>query len=213
MDIRVRFALGAAGLAAYAVLSHRLMSTAPESLLSIALVLGPMAAASLAGVWGLGRRVLCVGLAGVLAWGAWSWSRSEHLSTAWIYLAQHAGIHLSLALWFGGSLRAGHTPLISLFARRVHALSPGMVVYTRQLTVAWMLYFIAITALSLGLFAFGPFKWWSLLANVLTPLSLVLMFGIEHWLRYRLHPEFERVGMMAAVRAYMQPASSADHPA
>ena len=72
MDIRVRFALGAACLAAYAALSHRLMSQAPESLWAIATVLGPMIAAALAGVWGLGHRVLTVLLAGAIAWLAWT---------------------------------------------------------------------------------------------------------------------------------------------
>lgn len=213
MDIRVRFALGAAGLVAYAVLSHRLMSQAPESLWSIATVLGPMVAASLAGVWGLGHRVLSVVLAAAIAWLAWTWSRSEHLSTAWVYLAQHVGIHLALGLWFGGTLRAGRTALITQIARRVHALTPPMQAYTRQVTGAWTIYFVAMASISLALFALAPFTSWSLFANVLTPLSLVAMFAGEHWVRYRLHPDFERVGIMAAVRAYMQSSASVDRSA
>jgi uncharacterized membrane protein len=52
------------------------------------------------------------------------------------------------------------------------------------------------------LYLWTPWSWWSLFANVLTPIALLVMFVGEHLLRYRLHPEFERATLMQAVQAY-----------
>jgi len=62
------------------------------------------------------------------------------------------------------------------------------------------------------LFGFAPLAAWSLFANVLTPVSLVAMFAIEYLLRYRLHPEFDRVAFLDAVRAYRASAAASDTP-
>jgi len=55
---------------------------------------------------------------------------------------------------------------------------------------------------SLALFAGAPFAAWSVFANLLTPIGLVAMFAVEYAVRYRLHPEFERIDMATAWRAY-----------
>ena len=39
-------------------------------------------------------------------------------------------------------------------------------------------------------------------ANLATPVAAIGLFVGEHWLRYRLHPEFERASMLQALRAY-----------
>jgi uncharacterized membrane protein len=120
-----------------------------------------------------------------------------------LFLAQHAGVHAALALWFGATLRRGHQPLISQLAQRLHGhLTPAMAHYTRQVTLAWVLYFAAMTLVSLGLYFGGPLHAWSLLVNAITPVATLAMFVGEYALRYRLHPEFERVGFSAAMRAY-----------
>ena len=74
---------------------------------------------------------------------------------------------------------------------------------TRTLTKAWVIFFLAIVAVSLVLYAFASFDAWAIFANVLTPIATAVMFGGEHLLRYRLHPEFERATAAEAVRAYM----------
>lgn len=120
-----------------------------------------------------------------------------------LFLAQHAGVHGALALGFGWTLRRGSPPLISMLAERVHGhLTPAMARYTRQVTQAWVLYFVAMTAASLGLYLGGQLRAWSLLVNAITPVATLAMFVGEYALRYRLHPEFERVGFSAAMRAY-----------
>jgi len=188
---------------AYVLGTHWLMTRAGGSPWNVVGVLTPMLAAIAIGAWRSGQHV--VGAASTLAivglcTQAW---RGVALAPSLLYLAQHAGIHLFLAAGFGSTLRAGHTPLITTMAARVHReFPPAMVVYTRQVTIAWTIYFVAMAALSLILFATVSFDAWALFANLITPCSVALMFVAEHTLRYRLHPEFERTSIADAIRSY-----------
>ena len=188
---------------AYVLGTHWLMTRAGGSPWNVVGVLTPMLLAIAVGAWRGGQRLLGAIAALVVAGLCVQAARGVAVSAAMLYLAQHAGIHLFLAVGFGSTLRAGHTPLITTLAARVHReLTPAMVVYTRKVTLAWVLYFAAMAGISLVLFAFAPFDTWALFANLLTPCSLVLMFGGEHLLRYRLHPEFERTSIADAIRSY-----------
>ena len=189
--------------AAYVIGGHWLMTRAPESPWNVVGVLAPMLAAVAIGAWrggqhGLGSiaALAIAALCGQALLGA-------HLSASLLYLAQHAGINLFLAFGFGTTLRAGHTPLIAALAARVHRdFTPAMAVYTRKVTWAWTLYFIAMAGLSVALYAFASFATWALFANLLTPLAIGLMFGGEYLLRYWLHPEFECTSIADAIRSY-----------
>ncbi len=213
MNSRVALGLIVTGGAAYAVLSHQLMTHATHSPWALAAMLGPVAAFLLISVRRSGHRALALLLAvGVVALIALS-ANGRALPAEWLYLAQHAGWNAGLGLWFGSTLFGGATPLISQVARRVHrGLAPGMAAYTRQVTWVWTLYFVAMTAVSLLLFVAAPFSAWSLFANVMTPALLAVLFVGEPIVRYRLHPEFERVGLMATVRAYSQPGDTHEPP-
>jgi uncharacterized membrane protein len=200
---RARWAAGAAAAIAYAAASHALMTRAQDSAWSLAIVLGPLVVCGAAGLWASGHRVLAATglLAALLLVAAAAGGRG--LSARWLYLAQHAGIHLALGAWFGSTLRRGTEPLISALARRVHGgLTPAMARYTRRLTAAWTSYFFAMVAASLALFFAGDFVHWSLLANVLTPVFTAAFFVGEYLVRYRLHPEFERVSLHRAIAAW-----------
>jgi uncharacterized membrane protein len=203
MNARTRYVLGALAGVAYAVASCLLMIRMPDSPLALAAVLGPMAGAAIVGLYLGGRRVLAVVLAaGTLALVEHAMNGGRVTPQA-LYLAQHAGVHFGLGLWFGSTLLAGRTPLITGLARQLHReMPPALVHYTRQVTLAWVVYFMAMAAASLLLFVAAPFSVWSLFANLLTPLALVAMFVGEYLLRYRLHPEFERVSVRAAIAAY-----------
>lgn len=188
-------------LVASAVLGHVLMTQAPGAPLTVAVLLGPMATITALWLGRSGHRAMALGLMAAL--GAVVWATAEgRLKVEAIYVAQHAGIHVALAAWFGSTLRAGATPLIVQVARRVHTLTPTMAQYATAVTRAWVIYFLAMAGVSLLLFGLAPFSAWSVFANALTPIAAVAMFVGEHWLRYKLHPEFERVTMQVAVRAW-----------
>ena len=74
--------------------------------------------------------------------------------------------------------------------------------YTRRVTALWAGYFAGMVVLSLALYAWAAWWVWSLFANLATPVAAIGLFTGEHWLRYRLHPEFERASMLQALRAY-----------
>lgn len=210
MNAHARWGLAAVGLGAYALLAHHLVSRDAGSVPALLTLLGPMVGAALWGLWSAGHRLVALVLA-VLATAVLL--NGSRLPVPWLYLAQHAGIHLGLAWWFGRTLRAGREPFITQLARRLHdPMQPTMVAYTRHVTLAWTIYFVSIAGTSFALFGFAPLAAWSLFANVLTPVSLVAMFIVEYLLRYRLHPEFERVAFLDAVRAYRASAATADTP-
>jgi uncharacterized membrane protein len=154
-------------------------------------------------------RWAAIVLAG-LAWAAASlWLLFGAPSSPWstvaerLYLVEHVAIHLALACSFGFTLRHGSHPLITRLAERVHGtLTPAKVHYTRQVTVAWTVYFVAMAAISVALFATLPFAAWAVYAHIATPLALVVMFVGEYVLRFRLHPEFERARIRDMIRAY-----------
>lgn len=208
---RLRQLTAAAAVVVYAAASHALMTRAQDSAWSLAIILGPLVVLGAAAAWRRGQRALALAaaLAALLiALHAWS---GRGIPARWLYLAQHAGVHLALAAWFGATLRSGAEPLVTALARRVHRqLTPAMERYTRKVTVAWTLYFLAMATVSIALFLSGHFTAWSLLANVLTPVCIAAVFVGEYVLRYRLHPEFERVDLQEAIRAWRSHGASND---
>lgn len=204
-----RLALSAGAIAAYGALAHWLMVHAAASPWAVLLLLGPLLLSFAA--WALAQRRW--GVLGLVALGlVAAWQAGGVGDVNRLYVLQHAGIHAALAAAFALSLRAGAVPLITRVALRVHggSMPPAKHAYTRHVTLAWAAYFAAMVAASLALYALAPWSWWSLFANLLTPLSLVLMMVGEWRLRYWLHPEFERVPIATAVRAFREtPAASA----
>lgn len=199
---------------AYVLGTHWLMTRPGGSPWNVVGVVSPMLAAIAIGTWRGGQRAL--GAAAALAIVALCTLALLGISIAppWLYLAQHVGIHVSLAIGFGSTLRTGRTPLITMLAARVHrTFTPARAAYTRRLTLVWVIYFVAMSSISIGLFALTSFDSWAVFANLVTPASLVSMFVGEYLLRYRLHPEFERSSLADAIRAYSQgPADSEAKP-
>lgn len=216
---RSRWAAAAVAVAAlaYAAASYALMNRAQDSAWSLAIVVGPLLVVSAVWAWNAGHRLLAVaGGAGVVVLAAvllgLQGTGGHGIPSRWLYLAQHAGVHLALGAWFGATLRPGAEPLITALARRVHELTPAMERYSRHVTVAWTIYFVGMAVTSLVLFGLGDFAHWSLLANILTPVLTVAFFVGEYVLRYRLHPEFERVSLQRALQAYRSHAGAPSQP-
>jgi uncharacterized membrane protein len=190
-------------LAAYALLSHVLMVVAGDKPWAVAALLGPLVLAVAGVAWQhrhLPTLLLCTA---VLGWLAWVGASGQAQSINRLYLLQHAGIHFALGCAFGFTLRPGATPLITALAAREHGtMTPVKALYTRHVTAVWAGYFGVMVVLSLALYAWAPWWVWSMFANLATPLAAIGLFVVEYWLRYRLHPEFERASMLQALRAY-----------
>lgn len=131
----------------------------------------------------------------------------------WVYFIQHAGSFLALAIAFGRTLRLDREPICSRFARTVHGPLPNDVArYTRQITWAWTVFFVVLCLISLGLFMLAPFSVWSLFANLLTPVLVTAMFGVEYLVRVRVLPKFEHIGVLRSVRAVWAASSASATP-
>lgn len=118
-------------------------------------------------------------------------------STALRYLSPI--VLLGLALFFGTSLRSGHTPLIERIARRSTGTLPDSLCrYTRRLTVIWCGYFVGAAALSAIL------GWRDGVASSRVGLAVlagsVLLFVGERWLRPRIFPHEEFPGLLQQAR-------------
>ena len=135
-----------------------------------------------------------------------SWAGPDGLvAAAW---ASHALIYGSLLLLFGRSLRPGNAPLATAMAARLRGtLTPAIMAYTRNVTKAWCVFFIAQVALSGALLLLAPRSVWSLFVNVLDGPSVLAMFAGEYALRrWRFRDErhispFETVRSFARSRA------------
>lgn len=134
---------------------------------------------------------------------AWLWP-SLRENVALLYYLQHLGTHVALGVVFGRTLFGPGEALITRIARTVfrNGLSPRKIRYTRQVTVAWTVFFFANATLSTLLFLFAPAEVWSIHANLLTGPLIGLMFLGEHLVRLRVLPPEERPSFMTAIRAY-----------
>ncbi|MBK9136211.1 MAG: hypothetical protein IPM15_18200 [Betaproteobacteria bacterium] len=200
-----RLAGTGAALGAYAWVSHLLMVHAPDRAWSVAALFGPLWAAVVLGGWLRRHWPTLVACAAVLAGIVMVVARGGVDDIHLMYVLQHAGVHMALAWAFAATLRPGREPLISALAAHVHqTVTPAMAAYTRDLTRAWVVYFVAMVVVSLLLFAAAPWSWWSLFCNVVTPLALLAFFAAEWvWRRLR-HPEFERVSPLRLWQAWQQ---------
>lgn len=193
------------GLLAYSVLSWGLMAQAPDRAWTVLALFGPLLAALALAGWQRRHAPTLAGCGLLALVLLWVWQRGG-VDVNRLYVLQHAAMHAVLGWVFAITLRPGSTPLITAMAERVHAdpLPPAVRAYTRRLTRAWALYFAAMIGASLLLYAVVPWAWWSFFCTVITPAAAVAGFVGEHvWRRWR-HPEFERVSMQRAIRAWRE---------
>jgi len=116
----------------------------------------------------------------------------------------HALINIFLAWIFGRTLRAGRESLITGFARRVHGTLPAfMESYTRRVTLAWCLFFVAQVLVSAILFGAGSLDSWSLFVNVLGFPLIILMFVAEYLYRIVRFPRYPHVTIWKGVQMFL----------
>jgi len=195
------------GAVAYPLLAHYSTATSAATTmpsLGVAVSLAPSLAILSWLAWRSPKRpfmlALCAGMGMLLAvfWGA------LQRNFNWVYFMQHAGTYVMLAAMFGTTLLRGRQPLVTRLAEAVHrtALAPDVLRYTRQVTFAWTLFFLATALVSSVLFCCASMEAWSIFANFLSFPLILLMFALEYAVRLHRLPHLEQHGIMEGVRAF-----------
>jgi uncharacterized membrane protein len=192
------------GLAvAWAILAHR-ASVGDSSELAAGLALLPIIVVAALLLRRIASPLWAAGAAiGALTLLAWIWPNLRE-NVALLYFLEHVGTNLALAFVFGRTLSANAEPLITHLARFAHpdGLSPAKIRYTRQVTVAWTGFFVAVAAVSTGLFLLAPAAVWSVFANFLILPLILAMFAVEHLCRQFVLPVEDRGSMADTIRAF-----------
>jgi uncharacterized membrane protein len=186
----------------YAVFAHYASATPGIGPWVILLAGAPLIVVGFSFGWANRRSAVLWLLAiAALAGLAWVWPRLQN-PVGWLYFLQHVCINIVLGLIFGRSLVRQRQPLCTVFARLVHEeMTPELLRYTRQVTLAWTLFFLASAMLSILLFFFATIESWSVFANILALPLVVVMFVVENEVRKRVLPLRDQVGLRATVRA------------
>jgi len=122
------------------------------------------------------------------------WSAAAALVLAACAIAANAVLPLklypvlvngALLAAFGASLLSGQSMVERLARLREPDLPAVAVGYTRRVTQAWCLFFLANGMVALGTALFAPENVWSLYTGVVSYVLMGLMFGGEYLLRMR----------------------------
>ncbi len=115
----------------------------------------------------------------------------------------HAAIYASLLVLFGQSLRPGRTAVVTKLALRFHGVLPSAKrIYTRTVTKAWCIFFLAQLAASALLLCLAPDRVWSLFVNVLDGPLVAAMFLAEFAVRRWLFRHERHHSPLAVARAF-----------
>jgi uncharacterized membrane protein len=204
---RLQVAAVFASIAAYAGLSHYCNTVEGAHALGAALAIAPalMAGVLLLRRWA--RALIAPALAALALLLFTCWPLLER-KFYWMCLLQDCALYGLLAVSFAGSLRPGATALCTELADKLHGpLTPREVRYSRRITAAWALFFAAVVAVTVLLFAAAPLRVWSLFANFCILPLVALMFIAEYAVRRRVLPQAERGGILATVRTFLSGSS------
>jgi len=191
--------------AAYLAFSHLLTVAERPSTLMLALGVTPLTVIALLATWHSRMRWLAMTLLALLALTMLLYLDEFRNHVNWLYFMQHVGTMFLLAITFGSTLGRGDAD--ALCSRVTRLMLPGpadpaYMRYTWNVTLVWTMYFITTAVVSVGLFFFGPIAVWSYFANLLTPLIVGLMFGIEYLVRVRVLPDRAHFSIAQTIQAY-----------
>lgn len=120
-----------------------------------------------------------------------------------VYLVQQTGFYSIMAATFGQSLLKGRIPLCTRLADRVHGpLSELELRYTRNVTFAWVIFFLLNLAATFLLYQFAQLRIWSFFVNFCSLPLILCMFVAEYLVRRRVLTQVPRSGLMATLRVY-----------
>jgi uncharacterized membrane protein len=189
---------------AWALASHAASASPSPSGWGVALALAPVLTALTLGLWSLPSRwlgLVGLGLVAALLAAAWPWLTER---VALLFFLDQTGVYLLLAVVFGRTLRGPGESLVTQMARRVHGgvLSARQQVYTRGVTVAWSVFFLAMVLVSVLLFTWAPASVWSTFAFLLGGPLIGLMFLGEYLWRRRALAGEDQSSLTDAIRAW-----------
>ena len=176
----------------YQFLIHKVTTAAQFTPVSAAIVLVPFAAGAMWAIMleaGVRRALLITAALAALGLAAARMFGLPH--SAVMFGLPHLVTNLFLMWLFARTLRGGREALVTAIARKVHGpLTPDIERYTRNVTLAWSLFFAMQILVSIALFSFAALETWSMFINLLNGPSIILMFVLEYayrTLRYREH--------------------------
>jgi uncharacterized membrane protein len=188
---------------AYSVLSHYSNLNPQAHDLAVGLALAPMLTLGFVLLWRWSGALIALARAAAAAWllrAAWPLLLQNF---SMLYLVQQAGFYFLMAFSFARTLRKDHIPLCTQLADKVHGpLSALELRYTRNVTVAWAVFFLLNLAATFLLFEFAPLRLWSLFANFISLPLILLMFVAEYAVRRKVLPQAQRSGLIATLRVY-----------
>ena len=96
----------------------------------------------------------------------------------------HASAYSVLLAVFGASLGPGSEPIITAITRSLHGpLSPSVKHYTRNVTLAWCIFFALELMASTVLLTMAPIGWWSAFINLFNAPLIIAFFVGERLIR------------------------------
>ena len=131
--------------------------------------------------------------------------REDRLGLAALYGLPHAAAYVFLLWFFGRTLLRGQESLITRLARQVHGtLPPYMEAYTRGLTLAWCVFFIAQLVMSALLLKFASLDTWAVFINLLNFPLLALMFAGDYFYRVTRFRDYPHASIAQEIRAFFK---------
>ena len=196
-----KFAVVAALVIGYAVLSHYGNSSPDAKWLGAALSLAPVLLIGALLAWRWAPPLVAASitaLGAVLVFHFWSAFERNY---EWADLVQQCAVYALIAGSFGRSLCAGRIPLCTQLAAKLHGpLTPQEVTYTRHATTAWTVFYALTAALILALFFLASLRVWSLFVNFAIFGLIALMCLVDHAIRRKVLPPRPGLGILAALR-------------
>lgn len=204
----------AALVVAWAILAHLGSAGGGNPDLAVAMALAPFAAIVATIIWRRSPRLATTAITGftIAVILVWPTLRSN---VTLLYFVQHAGTNLVLAVLFGRTLLPGREALVTHFALLAHggSISPAKTRYTRQVTLAWSLFFFGNAAISAILFVLAPATAWSAWANLGTLPLVAAMFVGEHLVRIHVLPPEDCSSITDTIRGYRSAKEKRSHGA
>jgi uncharacterized membrane protein len=189
----------------FALLVHYVNISGHPSLLGALLALAPLLLIAFVFAVNMDSKPLGVCFMLFVLIASWLALPLIKMHTGLIFWLQDLGLMLMLLITFGRTLLAGRKPLCVGFAEIINRgpLPADHERYAHRVTIAWVIFFGLMIAISSLLFFFSPLPTWSFFVNFLTLPLVALMFIAEYLVRRSMLTDLPSGNVLDAVRAYL----------